>query len=196
MRPSSSHSRSPRFALLAALAVSGVVLAGCGEDPFRLDNWIANPDTVFLYSLARPELNLPSGFNMRSRQRYQVETAGSTGNWDFMVNTVDGAIVLVTPSALGLDTRAAIAPIEGQSFEEIRTAPSDTTVYIRTEPVPMQVGKLYVVRTNRGQDQFGQSCTFYGKLEPLEVDIARGTLVFRFDTSPVCNNRALVPPGS
>ncbi len=169
-------------------------MAACEDDPFRLDNWIADPDTAFLYSLARSEPNLPSGFNMSSRVRYRVESAAATGNWDFLVNTVDGRMVLVTPSNFGIDTRAAIAPIEGQTFETLRTAPADTARYIRTEPVPVEVGKVYVVRTNRRPDQFGQQCTFYGKLEPIEIDVTHGTFRFRFDTSPVCNNRDLVPP--
>lgn len=184
----------PRTSIMAGLAFAVVALSACDDDPFGFEDWVLRPDTAFLYSLDRPELNLPSGFNLTSRQRVRVEAAGSTGNWDFLVNTVDGSMVLLTPSALGLDTRAAIAPIADQTFDGIRTAPGDTTAYIRTEAVQMTVGELYVIRTNIQSDQFGQSCSFYGKLEPLEIDIDGGTFRFRYDSNPLCNSRDLVPP--
>lgn len=189
----------PRFPRLrapfaAVLALASVALSACDDDPFGFNDWVLTPDTAFLYSLDRPELNLPSGFNMSSRVRVEVEAAGSTGNWDFLVNTIDGRMVLMTPTAVGLETRAAIAPVPDQTFEGIRSAPADTTAYISREPVPMEVGRLYVVRTNLRSDSFGQSCSFYGKLEPLEIDVAGGTFLFRYDTSPLCNSRDLVPP--
>lgn len=183
-----------RAPLAAAAAVAAIATSACDDDPFGFNDWVLSTDTAFLYSLARPELNLPSAFNMSSRVRVRVEAAGSTGNWDFLVNTVDGGMVLLTPSAVGLETEAAIAPISGQTFDGIRTAPSDTLAYISAEPVPMEVGQLYVVRTNLRSDVYGQTCNFYGKLEPLEIDVAGGTFLFRYDTSPLCNSRDLVPP--
>ncbi len=194
-----SAPRSPRptptravVAVVAALSLS--ILGGCDEDPFGFNDWVLSPDTAFLYSLARPELNLPSGFNMNTRQLVRIEAAGSTGAWDFLVNTVDGAMVLVVPTAVGLETSAAIARIDDETFESIRSAPRDTARYERNAPVPLSVGQLYVVRTNLSQGSFGQRCNYYGKIEPLEIDIAGGTLRFRFDSNPICNSRDLVPP--
>lgn len=187
-------SRSHRIALVAGAAFAVVALGACEDDPFGFNDWTESPDTAFLYSLARPELNLPSAFNLNARQRIRVEAAGSTGTWDFLVNTEGGRIVLVTPTAVGLDTRAAIAPIADETFESIRTAPADTAAYTRAEPVPMSVGQLYVIRTNQQTGTFGQACIYYGKLEPLEIDVAGGTFRFRYDSNPVCNSRALVPP--
>lgn len=190
----SSRSRPVRAALVAGSVFTVAALGACEEDPFGFNDWTLAPDTAFLYSLARPELNLPSGFNLNTRQRIRVEAAGSTGAWDFLVNTEDGEIVLVTPTAVGLDTRAAIAPIDDETFESIRVAPGDTAVYVRDEPVTMELGHLYVIRTNVQTGQFGQRCIYYGKLEPVEIDVMGGTFRFRYDSSPICNSRDLVPP--
>ncbi len=191
---SSPRSRLVRAALAAGAVLVAATLGACDDDPFGLNDWTEAPDTVFLYSLARPELNLPSAFNLNTRQRIRVEAAGSTGSWDFLVNTDGGGMVLVTPTAVGLDTRAAIAPMDGETFESVRTAPADTAAYIRAEPVPVEVGNLYVVRTNLQRGSFGQSCIYYGKLEPLEIDLVQGIFRFRFDSNPICNSRSLVPP--
>jgi hypothetical protein len=179
-----------------AAALTLPFLTACDDDPFGLRDWSLAPDTAFLYSLARPELNLPSGFNLNTRQSIRIEAAGSTGTWDFLVNTVEGQLVLVTPTAVGLDTSAGIARIEGETFESIRSAPGDTAQYIRTTPVPLSIGQLYVVRTNQASGSFGQRCTYYGKVEPIEIDVAGGTLRFRYDSNPICNSRDLVPPGN
>ena len=48
------------FAIAAAVLTVG--LGACGDDPFAF-RWNDVPDTAQIYSLARPELNLPSGFS-------------------------------------------------------------------------------------------------------------------------------------
>ena len=194
--PSSTPVARPRlraFALVAVL-VSGPFLASCEDDPFGFNDWTLRPDTAFLYSLARPELNLASGFDLRGRRLVRVEAAGATGTWDFLVNTENGQLVFVTPTAVGLDTEAALVPMPGETFDGIREAPADTSLYIRDRPVVIELGQLYVVRTNEQSGSFGRRCVYYGKGEPLEVDPVGGTLRFRYDSSPLCNSRSLVPP--
>jgi hypothetical protein len=183
----------PRVAVALALAVGG--LSACGEDPFAID-WVSIPDTVVLYSLARPELNLVSAFNFRGRSAVRVEAASTTpGSWDVAVDTRGGAIVLLPPAALGIsDSRARIAPITGVPFADLLEAPADTTVYLSTEPVPATLGTVYVIRTEQSTGAFGTRCVYYAKLEPLTIDPVAGTLRFQFDVSPVCNDRRLVPP--
>lgn len=181
-------------ALLAALAI-GPLLAACGDDdPFGFNDWALSPDTAFLYSLARPELNLESGFNLNSRRVIRVEAAGATGTWDFLVNTAGNELVFITPTGVGLETNAGIARIDDETFESIRVAPADTSAYERLEPVSVELGQLYVVRTNQQTGSFGQNCTYYGKVEPIEIDVSGGTIRFRYDSNPICNSRDLVPP--
>jgi hypothetical protein len=171
----------------------GGVLSACGDDPFQVD-WTVNPDTVLLYSLERPELNLPSAFNFDRRTTIRVEAPTATGAWDLAVDTREGSLVFLPPGALGIESEAAIVPLAGIDFDELTEAPADTAVYVRDEAVPVETGTVYVVRTNRVASGFGRRCVFYAKMEPLEVDGAEGSVRFVFDSSPVCNDRDLVPP--
>lgn len=171
--------------LVGALVILST--AACGDDPFRVD-WEARPDTILLYSLARPELGLPSAFNFNRRQFVEIENPGATGNWDLALDTRDGELVFLMPGSMGIQSRARIAKLEGASFDEVRVAPADTTAYTEN-PELVEFGSIYVIQT----DQTGQ-CVYYSKIEPLEADVTLGTLRLVHDGSPVCNSRDLVPP--
>lgn len=170
----------------------GVTLTACGEDPFAID-WVENPREVTLYSLARPDFNRPSAFEMLGGVSIVLENPTAGGRWDFALDTRGGELVLLPPRSVGVLSSAAIAPIPNTSFAEVREAPADTAVYVTREPVPVRMGTTYVVRTHEQFGFFGQTCVYYGKLTPVAPDPANGVLRFRFDTSPDCNNRALVP---
>ena len=185
------YRRAPRVAALGAAILTA--LSGCGDDPFAFD-WVDTPDTVVLYSLARPELNLVSGWDFFRGTAISVEAPASTGTWDVALDTRNGELVLLPPGALGVESRASIAPLTGILFEDVREAPSDSTAYISQAPVPMAIGTTYVVRTHQGVGAFGTRCVYYARLEPLELDVAGGTMTFREVTNPVCNDRDLVPP--
>ena len=184
---------------MAAALLMG--FAACSEDPFAYD-WYDSSDTTFLYSVASPQPNLPSGFNFYERAsrisdgRVRVEQAGATGNWDVAVGTQGSSLVLLPPGALGITARAAVATMTGVAFDDIQQAPGDTLVYELNNPIPVVAGTTYVVRTNRQGGSFGSSCVYYAKLEPVAIDVAGGKLTFRFVASPICNNRELVSPGS
>ncbi len=183
-----------RWPVVAAIAAAlSVGAAGCGDDPFAF-NWSDRPDTVVLYSLARPELNLESGFNFLQDRRVRVEAPSATGTWDVAVDTRGGALVLLPPGALGVTSTARITSLDGLSLEDVREAPSDTLVYTADQPVPVRFGTVYVVKTNRAPGSFGSSCVYHAKVEAVEIDVAGGTLTFRHVTNPVCNSRDLVPP--
>lgn len=186
-----ARARWPKtVALTAALLVSAT---SCGSDPFSF-NWNAQPDTVLLYSLARPELNLVSGFNFFQRTAVQVEAPAATGQWDVAVDTRGGEIVLVPPGAFGVVTAARISTVEGVGLDDVTVAPSDTLRYVADEAVPVRHGNVYIVKTNRAQGSFGSTCVYHAKLEPVEMDAAGGTFTFRYVVNPVCNSRDLVPP--
>jgi len=167
---------------------------GCDDDLFRID-WEENPDTVSLFSLARPELNLLSGFDFISRTPVRIESPTATGRWDMVLDTQDGGLVLLPPGAVGVPgSKARIIPMGSVPFEDVRRAPSDTTLYVGDEAVPVQLGHVYVIRTREQAGLYGQRCVYYGKLEPLTQDPVEGILSFLFDVSPVCNSRKLYPP--
>ncbi len=186
-----------RSTLLAglALAATAVVAGACDDDPFGLDDWIANPTELILYSLDRPELNLPSGANLYQKFTLRLESPTASGNWDIALDTRDGHLVFLDPTSLGIEgSTVRIATFPNTSFEAVREAPSDSTRYVTDEPVPVSVNTVYVVRTNLYPGPFGQRCFFYSKLEPLVVDVEGGTVEFVVDTNPICRDRDLVPP--
>ena len=186
-----SRAHWPRIgALVAALAVG---LAACGDDPFAF-NWDPTPDTVVLYSLARPELNLVSAFAFFERNEVRIEAAGSTGEWDAAVDTRDGNIVLLPPGALGVIGTARVTELENIALEDVLRAPEDTLVYSADQPVPVRMGNVYVIKTNRSAGSFGSTCIYYAKMAPVEIDPVGGTLRFEYITNPVCNSQDLVPP--
>ena len=186
-----ARSHAPRWAALTAALL--VALTACGDDPFS-SSWYDTPDTTFIYSLARPELNLVSGFNFYERTPVRVESPSATGTWDVALDTQGGALVLLPPGALGVTGRAGIASLGAVAFDEIVQAPGDTLLYELDDPVPMTLGHVYAIRTNRALTGFGSSCVYYAKLEPTTLDVPEGRMWFRFVASRLCNNRDLVSP--
>ncbi len=179
-------------ALVGAAAVGLCGLSACGKDPFAIE-WSISPDTIELYSIARPEIGLPDGFNFYNRARVTIEAASATGRWDIALGTRDGQLVLLPPASLGVNGAAKVAPLSGATFDDLTEAPGDTTLYIGANPVPLELGTIYAIRTNQQVGSFGTYCSYYAKLEPLDIDVENGKLRFVFDSSPVCNDRSLVP---
>jgi hypothetical protein len=179
------------MAVTALIAVGGLA---CSNDPFAIP-WTESPDTVLLYSLARPELNLVSGFNFNTGASYRIESANATGKWDVALDTRGGQLVFLPPGALGVTSRARITTFPGEAFEDVVRAPTDTLLYTANDPVPVQAGTIYVFRTGSSPGVFGTNCVYYAKAEAVNIDVAGGTLSFVFDASPICNDLRLVPPG-
>jgi hypothetical protein len=179
--------------MAATAAALLVALSACGDDPFDF-NWSDVPDTAQIYSLARPELNLLSGFSFFDRAAVIVESPNSTGTWDVALDTRNAEFVLLPPGALGITARAQVGVLQGIAFEDVVEAPADTLLYEGNDPVPMAAGTVYVVVTNRRAGSFGSSCVYYAKMEPVVIDIPGGLLTFRYVTSPICNSRDLTSP--
>lgn len=185
------RSRARAFGVLLAVLVVGGVAAGCdAEDPFAVE-FVANVDTTAIFSLARPELELPGGFDLVRRQAVRLHVPGSSERWDFALDTRDGSLVLLTPGALGISNSSGIAVLEGRDFEEVAEAPGDSAAFSFGEPVPVDPDAVYVVRTREVAGTFGVPCVRYAKLGPVEVLDAEGVLRFEFDVNPRCEDRRL-----
>ncbi|MSR22898.1 MAG: hypothetical protein EXR92_05045 [Gemmatimonadetes bacterium] len=178
---------------LAIVLVAIAVVVACEEDPF-LVRWVENPRQAQIYALDRGELSRPTAFHMLGRTAVVIEDPTTNGEWDFALDRQAGGLVLLLPRALGVTTRAAIAALPATEFEAVREAPADTLLYSTRDPVPLKLGTVYVVRTHQQPDAYGQLCSYYGKVKPLELDVVVGSFTFLYDISPVCNNRSLVPP--
>jgi hypothetical protein len=170
-----------------------VGFTACDDDPFKI-RWEESPDTVLLYSLARPELNLLSGFDFVRRIPVRIESPGAAGEWDLALDTKEGDLVFLPPGALGETSKARIIVMPGMAYPDVKRAPSDTTLYVGDEAVPVELGNVYVIRTRQEYGIYGTSCVYYGKLEPLDKDLVQQSVTFQFDVSPVCNSRKLIPP--
>lgn len=175
---------------VAALVVAGLA-SGCdANDPFDIE-FIANVDTTAIFSLSRPELDLPGGFDLVRRQTVRLHVPGATDRWDFALDTRDGSLVLLTPGALGISNTSGIAIVEGRAFDEVVEAPGDSAAYTFDGPVPVDPDVVYVVQTREVAGTFGIPCVRYAKLGPVEVLAAEGILRFAFDVNPRCDDRRL-----
>lgn len=180
------------FAKTASLLLILAIFAACGADAFNR-TWAAFPEQAVIFSLAREEGNLDSGFNMIQRSPTRIEAPGNAEAWDFALDTQGGGLVLLPPALLGVrDSRVGIIPFPGMSFDDLTRAPGDEDLYVSDQAIPVELGTTYVIRTR--EDPTFSNCFFYGKIEPLEISVADGTLRFLFDTNPLCEDRDLVPP--
>ena len=186
------HRRAVSFAVLGFWLALGS-LFGCGSDPFAV-RWVSDLDTVRLYALSHPEPNLFSGYDFFPRAAVRIEAPRTGDAWDLAVDTLDGEFVWLPPGALGVYSSAGLATLESETFESATRAPADTARYAKGAPVPIRTGTVYVIRTRKHPGFFGTNCNYYGKIEPLAINIPSGWIVFRFDVSRACNNRDLVPP--
>lgn len=172
----------------------GSGLTACDDDYFKI-KWEESPDTAIIYSLARPELNLYSGFDFLGRTGVKIESPQAVDGWDLVLDTRDGDLVFLPPGAAGVrNSAAAIAPIGAMAFADLKKAPRDTTLYIGDRSVPITVGHLYVIRSRRATGIYGSSCSYFGKFMPLAKNLENQSVTLMFDISPVCNDRKLIPP--
>lgn len=191
---SGQNHRRARAALSLAGALSVLLTAtACDDDPFAF-NWTDIPDTVLLYSMARPELGLVSAYSFFQGLELEVEVPGVAGQWDIAIDTRGGEIVMLPPPVLGIFTEAEIATFENTRLDDVIEAPSDSLRYVSDQPVTVEFGNVYVIKTNRSPGSFGRTCRYHAKLEAVDIDPVGGTFVFRHVTNPVCNDRDLVPP--
>ena len=188
------HPKSVPSSVLTALAASMFALTGCGENIFEVKWREANVDTVLVYSLARPELNLPTAFDFVARRALEVEDPQATGVWDLLLDTQAGELVFLPPGALDVGSGAMVLKLPDMAFDDVIKAPKDTTLYSKNTPLSVETSSVYVFRTHQGSNRFGFPCFFFGKLQPLEVQPAVGTVRFMYDVSTLCDDRHLIPP--
>ncbi len=177
---------APFFASIAGLT-------GCGENIFEQKWTEAQVDTVLIYSIARPEINLPSAFDFVNRVTVEIQLAEATGSWDVLLDTQNGQLVFVPPGALDITTDTRILALPDMDFDDVIKAPKDSTLYSASQPLVAKTNTVYVLRTHQGFNRFGLPCLHYGKFQPLEVEPALGTVRFIYDVSRLCDDLGLIP---
>jgi hypothetical protein len=176
--------------VLACAAVLPIVAC---DDDLGLDDWSATPDTTTIFSLSRVDLiGRPSAYDFIGHIPVEVESVGATGNWDVALRHEGSQLALVPAGGFeGQTSRAGLALMPNVTFEDLGEAPGDTAAFTR-EPVMVQEGQVYVVRTRRASCGFTTGVR-YGKLKIIAVDPAAGTLRFASLVNPFCNDRNLIP---
>ena len=179
--------------MAALLVASALGLTACGENIFDIKWTEANVGTAVLYSLARPELNLPTAFNFVDRIPLPIHAPDATGSWDLVLDTQNGQLVFLPPGALEITTAVMVLAMPNTAFDDVIEAPEDSTLYTKDQPVPIETSSVYILRTHAAPGRFGVVCSRYGKLQPLQVTPALGTVVFEYDVSTLCDDRGLIP---
>ncbi len=178
------------------LPIAALAVAACNDNLGPLQ-WSDVPDTVTLYSASRPALvGQVSAFDFTGPRPVVLESSTTGQSFDVVLTDQGGTFSLLPSGALlGQATRAGIATVTADSLKAIRNAPSDTAAYKQNVPVPMVIGKFYVVRSRR------VSCllttgSYYAKLQVLSFNPDSGSMKFAYVRNPSCGDQTLVPPGS
>src|SRR5690606_71202 len=105
----------------------------------------------------------------------------------------DGKLQLI-PSGIvrELERGAGIAPLAETDFEAVTKVPGESSLYREDEGVPMEVGKVYAIRSRRFYHFTGATCSLYGKLTPISADTDSGVLRFVIVRNPNCNDRSMI----
>lgn len=173
-----------------------LMVAAC-DDPYGPARWNATPDTLLLYSASRAEyLGRASALDITQLPvaALPLEAPGVTGNWDIALTDADGGLALVPASAFaGLESRSRISVDSASLLEDVTQAPRDSAFYT-VQPVPVRAGDVYIVRSRRASCGGISTGYRYGKLRPVAINEAAGTLLFEIVVNPYCDNRSFVPP--
>ncbi len=177
------------------VAVGGwamLTLFAChSSNPF-LVSWTENTDTVGLYSTSDTVANLYDGFDFVNAARTVIERSTALGTWDLAVGRDSAGLVWMPPGAFGISSAAAVIMEGGSLYDELTSAPRDTTEYVRTA-VPIVVGVPYIFRSRKVTDAYGSACSHYGKIKPVAVDLALGKVSFIFASNPNCGDLQIKP---
>lgn len=112
-------------------------------------------------------------------------------NWDLAVRLVDGELVLAPAEALGLSSMAAITgSLIGETFESLDQAPA-TSAFRRDSAVVLRLGEVYAARSRTILCSSGSSGEQYAKLQPVEMDLAGGTVRLVVTTNETCSDPRL-----
>ncbi|MHB1167923.1 MAG: hypothetical protein ACYC28_01415 [Longimicrobiales bacterium] len=185
--------RLTRLPLLAA----ALLTAAC-DDPFANPAWSDVPDTVTVFSAYRSEYaGRPSAINLTGNflSLVAIDELGAALEWDFMLGEEGGDLLWIPSSVVPgrEDSRSSIASMDAMSLEEVRRAPEPNGDRYTKEPVALEEGAVYVLRSRRSSTCYIRGSN-YAKMKVVDLDFALGTAEIEIVRNPYCDNRDLVPP--
>lgn len=178
-----------RTALIALAAA--VALAAC-EDPFASQRPLPpEPTTVSLGDFRTAPLDARTAFRMSERVPVPPN---QVPDWDFAFWVTEAGAPQFRPRGTIVDgtSEAGLAPVD-DGFGALSEAPLDG--YVTAEPVPVDSGEVYAVRSRPDPTVRATTCRRYGKIEVTSVDPEDGTVTFRHLVNPNCEQRDLTPGG-
>jgi hypothetical protein len=183
MRPTSV------FTAFCAL-MAAAVLSGCGDPLSLLPAQIENrEDTVTVWAATNTPLNLPSAYNIESRQRVRLDQVSS---FDFIYDVDPAGRTVILPLA-SVVSAGSVSGLPG--IQETATPFDDITIaeqlnYITKDTMVTDVGKVYYLRaTLSGSCSLG--VPYYAKMEVLAIDAPTRSMRFRVVTNVNCGYRGL-----
>jgi hypothetical protein len=174
--------------LAAGVVLLGVTLSAC-DDPFAdlLLNVPDDPSDALLFDFSSGRLQDPSAFD---GVRGSVARPDQTTQWDFVFRVTNNVTELVPFSAIADSSHEAGLQRSTVSFEETLKAPEDG--YDSSEGMVISVGDVIILKTRRDRTQI-LICSQYVKFEILELDLAAGTVFFKYLRNPNCGDTVLEP---
>jgi hypothetical protein len=171
----------------AALAVSALVAAGCGNSGLLAP--VADSASVAtLADFRTSDLGSPSAFDILAGRAVRTDI---TSGWDFLYYVQPDGTMELRPRdmVLGGTSSQGIQEVT-ESFDQLTEAPSGG--YTTDTPVQVSQGDVLAV-VSRSDPNFAVQCRYFMKMEITSVDTAAGTLTFRYLTNPNCEQRILAP---
>jgi hypothetical protein len=178
------------------LAAVTVLFATACSDPLQSVDWDGTPLTATIYSASRDSfVGRASAFDLASSppRVVSIETEGGANSWDVVLIDNGTGLALESASTFeGITSRARITTINNTSFEDVGSAPGDTTKYT-VGPVPLTLGSVYVIRSRTATCALTVG-PIYAKIKPTAIDVAGGSFTFEYVANPNCNDRSLTAP--
>lgn len=186
-----NHVRFFRYFLAAATLMT----TAC-SDPFASVAWDDTPTEATLYSASRDSyVGRASAFDLAASppRVIAIESEAGAGSWDVVLIDSGNGLALESAATFdGVFSKARIATITNTAFDLVASAPKDTTAY-SAGPVLLSLGAVYVIKSRTATCALTQG-PIYAKLQPLEIDVAKGLFRFNFVDNPNCNDRSLIAP--
>lgn len=175
---------------LTASLLLVAVAAGCSDpfEPFLIP--VSGPEEVVLHDFITGSLLDPAAFDLFSR--VAVRTDQSTA-WDF-VFAMDpglGPTLQARESVVGVESTAGIQDSNSE-FDLLILAPAED--YTQSEPVPIAVGSVLVVRS-RQSSALRARCRVFGKLEILSIEGSPAAATIKYVVNPNCEQQNIEPEG-
>jgi hypothetical protein len=178
-----------------AVVLAVAALSSC-SDTLNFD--FPRPDSPLeatLYDLVAGPVDRASAFNVVGGYGSGVPgtvRVDQLPNWDVAFAIRNGAPVWLPRGYFeGFTESGGILRVD-RGFQEVTEAPSDATLYDETEPLPVEDGGVYVIRSRPDESQ-SLPCRLFAKLEVQSIGGDPVRVRFRYLWNPNCGNRDLTP---